>query len=213
MSRTFIWKKEKGSQRPIGLGVEGRSAIRTGSHAAQAATTEKRYLTPFSGKLIAAVFVVCVLILHTTSAVRRDYSTRTVTQLIDDLTQIDSQSPGIDSAAIYGGFIADNTPGPFLVGVLGVAPPKVPPQMRELVRRGPLALPELIKHLDDTRPTKLEVGNNASATPSHEVGVDEFMFSYFSDEYDPRSPDLGSERGSKSRRAPLSKEFRGRYTV
>jgi hypothetical protein len=161
-------------------------------------------------KLIAAVFVVCVLILHATSAVSIDYSTRSVTQLIDDLAQIDSQSPGIDSAAIYAGFIADNTPGPFLGGVLGVAPPKVPPQMRELVRRGPLALPELVQHLDDRRPTKLKVGNDDSATSSHQVGVDAFMFSYFSDEYDPR---FFNERRAQSGHQPMEKDFRGRYTV
>jgi hypothetical protein len=108
-------------------------------------------------RLITAVFVACVLsaIPYVVSA---DYSQSSVTQLIDDLTQIDSQSPGINSATIYEGFIADNTPGSFQGGVLGVAPPKVPPQMSELVRRGPHALPELLKHLDDRRPTKLGVG-------------------------------------------------------
>lgn len=68
-----------------------------------------------------------------------DYSKRLVDQLIDDLTRIDSQSPGINSAAVYQGFIADNTPGSFQMGVLGPPPPKVPPQMSELVRRGPPA--------------------------------------------------------------------------
>jgi hypothetical protein len=114
-----------------------------------------------------------------------DYSKRLVDQLIDDLTQIDSQSPGINSAAVYEGFIADNTPGSFQMGVLGPPPPKVPPQMSELVRRGPPALPELIKHLDDRRPTKFEVGNKPSGK---QIGVGAFMFMDFSDEYDPRVP-------------------------
>ena len=127
-----------------------------------------------------------------------------VDQLIDDLTQIDSQSPGVNSAAIYGGFIADDSPGPFRGGVLGIAPPKVPPQMSELVRRGPLALPELIKHLDDRRPTKLEVGNEPSGK---QVGVDAFMFMYFSDEYDPRVPHWFSEKEWKSGPRPMGKEL------
>jgi len=76
--------------------------------------------------------------------------------------------------------------------------------MSELVRRGPLALPDLIKHLDDRRPTKLEVGNQPSGM---QVGVDVFMFMYFSDEYDSRVPNL--MRGPSS----MEKEFSGRYTV
>ena len=106
--------------------------------------------------LITGLFVACLLGVYVTPAVCGDYSKSSVDQLIDDLTQIDSQSPGINSAAVYEGFIGGNTPGSFQMGVLGVAPPKVPPQMSELVRRGPLALPELIKHLDDRRPTKLD---------------------------------------------------------
>jgi hypothetical protein len=79
--------------------------------------------------------------------------------------------------------------------VLGIAPPKVPAQMSELVRRGPIALPELIKHLDDGRPTKLEVGNKPSG---RQVGVDAFMFMFFSDEYDPCVPHWFSEEDLKS---------------
>ncbi len=78
--------------------------------------------------------------------------------------------------------------------------------MSELVRRGPVALPELLKHLDDRRPTKLEVGNDDSARSSHQVGVDFFAFSFFSDEYDPRLP---HRRGPR----PMEKDFRGGYTV
>lgn len=132
---------------------------------------------------------------------------KVVEQLVDELTQIDSQSPGINSATIYDGFIVGGRPGSFNGGVLGVAPPKVPPQMSELVRLGPLALPELVKHLDDSRPTKLKVGNDDSGGSSRQVGVDFFMFSYFSDEYDPRLP--GYIRGPR----PMEKDFQGRYTV
>jgi hypothetical protein len=139
-----------------------------------------------------------------------DYSKRLVDQLIDDLTRIESQSPGINSAAVYEGFIADNTPGSFQMGVLGPLPPKVPPQMSELVRRGPLALPELIKHLDDRRPTKFEVGNKPSG---NQIGVDAFMFMDFSDEYDPRVPHWFDEEDRKRGPWPMEKTFNGTYTV
>lgn len=157
-----------------------------------------------TAKLIAVFLVVSAMSGYGIPAVSGDYSRKSVTELIDDLAQIDAQSPGINSAAIYEGFIVDGSPGSFQGGVLGVAPPKVPPQMSELVRRGPVALPELIKHLDDKRATKLEVGNNPSGS---QVGVDAFMFMYFSDEYDSRVPHL--IRGP----SPMEKDFSGRYTV
>jgi len=112
-----------------------------------------------------------------------DYSHETVAQLIDDLTQIESESPGISISAIYVGFVAEDTSASAWVGTRGVAPPEVPPQMRELVRRGPLALPELIKHLDDKRPTKLEVGGSPYV----------FSGKVFGYEYDPRVRDWKPE--------------------
>jgi hypothetical protein len=114
-----------------------------------------------------------------------DYSHETVTQLIDDLTQIESESPGISTSAIYVGFVAEDTSASAWVGTRGVAPPEVPPQMRELVRRGQLALPELIKHLDDKRPTKLEVG---SLPPGFAYSGKVFGY-----EYDPRMRDWEPE--------------------
>lgn len=155
-------------------------------------------------KFAAGFLVASVLSAYGIPSVSSDYSHKSVPELIDGLTQIDSQSPGINSAAIYEGFLGDNSPVSFQVGVLGVASPKVPPQMSELVRRGSVALPELIKHLDDKRPTKLEVGNKPSG---RQVGVDAFMFMYFSDEYDPRVPQ------SKREHRPMEKDFNGRYTV
>jgi len=160
--------------------------------------------------LFANLIVVSVLTAYVVPSVGSDYSQKSVTELIDELTQIDSQSPGVNSAAVYEGFIADDSPGSFQVGVLGVAPPRVPPQMRELVRRGPVALPELIEHLDDKRPTKLEVGNKPSG---RQVGVDAFMFMVFSDEYDPRVPHWWSDEEWKKGPRPMERTFEGRYTV
>jgi len=161
---------------------------------------------------IACAFLVCLACLGAAVATDDDYAKVSVSQLIDDLTIIDSQSPGINSSGIYEGFIAEDAFGSFHGGVLGVATPRVSPQMRELVRRGPAALPELIKHLDDTRPTKVEVGNKGGM----QVGVDVFAFSYFSNEYDPRLHHWFSEKEIKSGRALtdlMAKDFTGRYTV
>src|SRR3954469_18048016 len=93
--------------------------------------------------LYAGFSVVLLFTAHAFSPVGNDYSQKSVTDLIDELMQIDSQSPGVNSATIYEGFIAGDLPSSFQVGMLGVAQPKVPPQMKELVRRGPTALPEL----------------------------------------------------------------------
>jgi hypothetical protein len=140
------------------------------------------------------------------------YAQKTVAQLIDELVQINSLSPGIDSAAVYDGFIAGGT-STFEMGVLGVPAPKVPPAMRELVRRGPLALAELVRHVDDKRPTKLQVGNIDAGTGPRQVGVNTFMFTYFSDEYDPRVRSIAEQNAALQGRARLEKDFSGSYTV
>lgn len=102
-----------------------------------------------------------------------DYSSASIEQLIDALTLIDKPAPGIDGGALYLDFMADDAPPQFTVGLLGVPPPEIAPQMRELVRRGVFALPLLIDHLPDERSTRLTVGG------------DMFMLSSgFSDEYD-----------------------------
>jgi hypothetical protein len=160
--------------------------------------------------LLPALIIVSVLSAHALPSVGSDYSQKSVAELIDELIQINAQSQGINSAAIYEGFIADDSPSSFEVGVLGVAPTKVPAQMRELVRRGPVALPELIQHLDDKRPTKLEVGNKPSGK---QVGVDAFMFMYFSDEYDPRVPHWWSDEEWKKGPRPTERSFDGIYSV
>jgi hypothetical protein len=160
--------------------------------------------------LLPALIIVSVLSMHALPSVGSDYSQKSVAELTDELTQINAQSQGINSAAIYEGFIAEDSPSSFEVGVLGVAPTKVPPQMRELVRRGAVALPELIQHLDDKRPTKLEVGNKPSGK---QVGVDAFMFMYFSDEYDPRVPHWWTDEEWKKGPRPTERSFEGLYSA
>jgi hypothetical protein len=127
-----------------------------------------------------------------------DLSAIPADKLIDDLSQIDSQAPGLHGTASFSGFIAEDKPPQFRVGILGSPAPKTPPQMRELARRGPAVLPQLIAHLDDKRPTKLKIGGEF------------FMFSYFSDEYDPKDrPTKDSPRS----REKLQRSFDGGYTV
>lgn len=132
-----------------------------------------------------ALTLMCWLILALDAPASAQANSRTTEQLIDDLTQIDGQSIGINSAGVYDGFLAEGTKGHFRGGVLGVGTPAAAPQIIELVRRGPAALPELLRHLNDARPTKLAVGNDAKAK-NRQIGVNVFMFMLLSDEYDPR---------------------------
>jgi hypothetical protein len=121
-----------------------------------------------------------------------------VEKLIDDLTQIDAPAPGLHGTADVLGFIAEDKPLHFGGGVLGSPAPKTPPEMRELARRGVQVLSQLITHLDDKRPTKLTIGG------------DFFMFRYFSDEYDPKSP---PKTKPVFTRGSFEKTFDGGYTV
>jgi len=153
-----------------------------------------------------------VFSMHAALAADVDYSKSSNEQLIDDLTLIDAQAPGIDGAAIYGGFIAVDAPVVFQGGLLGAPLPTAPPQMRELVRRGMDALPVLIAHLNDARPTKLSVGNEALRGDHTEHGIvfgDKFDFTTFDDEYDPRSRAIFF----RHRRKFLLKDFTGKYNV
>ena len=69
--------------------------------------------------------------------------------------------------------MAINDEPQFNGGIIGSDKPVISPVMRELVRRGLLALPKLIDHLSDPRPTELVVDNGFSGR-------------CFSDEYDAR---------------------------
>jgi hypothetical protein len=135
-----------------------------------------------------------------------NYSTLTVEQLIDQLTEVNDFGPGLNSMGWYEGFIAEDKPLHFDGGVLGAPESTVPPQMRELVRRGAVALPLLLQHLSDARPTKLVVGTDTSKKNGFF-----FMFEYFSDEYMPREPSRQPRVCEK--KACLEKPLDGAYTV
>jgi hypothetical protein len=132
-------------------------------------------------RALTVIFLVALSTLQATEAdPTLDYSKATVSQLVDDLVNIDAQTNGLHSTAWLSGFIAENGPDRFEGGVLGSVAPKRFPQMVELVRRGVASLPILIDHLGDRRPTKVVVGS------SHF-----FTFEYFSDEYDPKIRPVG----------------------
>lgn len=114
-------------------------------------------------------------------AVCGDLSSRPTEALIDDLTALDANTPGIDDAGMYDAFLAEDAEPHFEAGLLPLHPPSVHPAARELVRRGAAALPALIAHLGDRRPTQLSAGRDMQ--PLETVGGQ-----FFADEYDPRDP-------------------------
>jgi hypothetical protein len=104
---------------------------------------------------------------------------RSTKKLIDMLRGIAGPVPGVSESGMFGGFYAsgDHVEG----GLPPVRTPAVPPAMRELARRGPEALPLLIAHLNDRRPTGLVVGATFLGAPSSII-----MWASFASEYDPR---------------------------
>jgi hypothetical protein len=101
-----------------------------------------------------------------------------VKDLIDKLQAESQEGIGSHSTAWVSGFLAIDQEPHFEGGVLGFREPRTSPVMRELVRRGVAALPDLIDHLNDKRPTKLVI--------THAAGFGDM---WCSDEYDPRSAD------------------------
>jgi hypothetical protein len=96
--------------------------------------------------------------------------------LVDRLMEESAEGIGSQTTSWASGFLAIDEEPRLGGGMLGVAKPKASPVMQELVRRGVAALPVLIDHLSDARPTKLIVG-------------DGFTGKWFSDEYDSRFGD------------------------
>jgi len=101
-----------------------------------------------------------------------------VAELIEKLQEVSEEGVGFHSTASESAFIATEDDAKFDGGVLGSRKPAVSPVMRELVKKGVEAIPELINHLSDSRETKVTVG----ATGFHTA-------IWHSDEYDPRHAD------------------------
>lgn len=104
----------------------------------------------------------------------------TVEQLIDALQEESEQGIGTHATALASGFIGDDEPPRFGGGVLGSPRPVTSSVMRELVRRGPAALPKLLEHIDDKRPTWFVFGGENRGI----IGA-----AWHADEYDPRYAD------------------------
>jgi hypothetical protein len=103
-----------------------------------------------------------------------------VVALIDRLTEVAHEGPGTHSTAWASGLIAVDEGLQFAGGVLGSRKPVVAPPMQQLVRLGVAALPDLLNHLPDPRPTRLTVGQGGIITAT-----------WHSDEYSPRFVDPG----------------------
>jgi hypothetical protein len=75
--------------------------------------------------------------------------------LIDRLTEIDCHGPGLKEYFPFSDFwavVPETNPD------VHEGRDCVPPAMRALVRMGPRALPALVRHIDDRRPTRLKIG-------------------------------------------------------
>ena len=108
-----------------------------------------------------------------------DWNQASVEVLIEQLALIDTQGPGLHGTASVGGFIGADLPLSFQGGVIGAQRPVMYPAMRELVRRGVAAMPQLVAHIADATPTKLVVGGNGK-------GEFHFMFQVYRNSYDPQ---------------------------
>ena len=82
---------------------------------------------------------------------------KTCAELIDDLQNLESPTAGLHPTAWVSQFLAEEVEPQFGGGIIGSQRPVVFAPMRELVVRGAVAIPEILRHLDDARPTKLEI--------------------------------------------------------
>lgn len=128
-----------------------------------------------------------VLIVNSTVYGEVELGSLSTEDLITKLTEESNQGIGSHATAWASGFLAIDDEPRFNGGILGSAKPAMSPVMRELVRRGLTALPLLINHLADSRPTKLTVG-------------DGFMGKWFADEYDARDSNSTKREGVNTKR-------------
>jgi hypothetical protein len=96
----------------------------------------------------------CILPLLTIAA---DDVTPKCEELINQLVEISEYTVGLHPSAWCDQFLGSNAEPKFRGGILGSPAPSTNPAMRALVQLGPSAIPSILKHLDDSRPTKLVV--------------------------------------------------------
>ncbi|MDX2040730.1 MAG: hypothetical protein SF097_05750 [Acidobacteriota bacterium] len=133
-------------------------------------------------KVSALLLATCLLFTPVPQQTAKNYSALTTTQLIDELTTIDSSGAGYHPTAWISTFVAEDAPPKFAGGILGSEVPTIHPAFKELVKRGAASLPDLIKGLTDERETKLKVGDKF------------FSRQYFSDEYELKQRKKMSEK-------------------
>ncbi|HEY1793323.1 MAG TPA: hypothetical protein VGG34_10430 [Opitutaceae bacterium] len=153
-----------------------------------AGSKRAQLITVIRGAVAAAVIfssLGCTAVEQDSEASPRDFHAKTVTldpslaglsttELIGRLQDESNQGVGTHATALVSGFIPLDVPARFGGGILGSRAPSVSPIMAALVSRGVEALPDLLEHLSDSRPTKLVVGQG-------------FMGKWFGSEYDPRN--------------------------
>ena len=113
--------------------------------------------------------------------------------LINKLCEVKSLGFSLD-------FIGDEVPPEFSGG--GSKPPSPNQTMKKIVQIGPDAIPELIKHLDDKRPTKLKVGKHP------------MMSRWFDAEYDPKNKFSKDVKPQETNiKNTFERSFKEEYTV
>jgi hypothetical protein len=111
-----------------------------------------------------------------TQSSKRIAKNATTEELIDSLCDLDSIAVGLHPTAFSTGFLAGDDDPAFSGGVLGSQAPQPNPAMKRLVQLGVDAIPALVAHISDKRPTRLKVGSQFP-----------IMAKWFDEEYDPRS--------------------------
>jgi hypothetical protein len=132
----------------------------------------------------------------------------TTERLIDALVDVKESDYGYSPRVTGGAFLPLHRQGQFGMGLLGGPPPVRSGVMEALVRRGARAVPHLLAHLDDTRPTGVVI--------THEGGFGGMELDEAVDR-NPRTQEPARERGAAA--APFEplrpgRSFRGsKHTV
>ena len=158
-------------------------------------------------------FGLCVAALAVCLALPLQATARTNSERhIDDLTSLNCPIPGVSGTGTFNGFLAQSdsmkVSSTVLIEQQGQLRLPVSCQnasVSAIMRIGPAALPALLRHLDDKRPTKLVVGRDVSKMP---LGGQ-----FFADEYDARRETWPLIRCSLDIYCGKTRSFDKPYTV
>ena len=143
-----------------------------------------------------AICVAAIMISLTAAARAMAQPDPTPDQLIDRLTQVSCNGPGLYNHFPYPDFWAVVPDRDAKARLEGPQPDCMPAAMRSLVRLGPAALPALVRHIDDARPTGLKIGDERDSTKVS------FGGQVFTAEYDSRAHVYDPEGWPSSFRDP-----------